>query len=200
MYYCVEIWLTPLYFSQVTRRACNNQPILHCFLTLWVSISASPGKPTIDASKPNASITEGDNVTLKCSTSGGSPRPSITWRKNGLVVTGNIVESGPSVKYGATISRLSTIVARTDNGARFTCEAENSVNRGSPVSRDFIINVRCKYLHNYFYIIKKTVKILTHFKNFINFNLYFDFTYSLLLINYGIFFARIFFCLRAKVK
>lgn len=75
----------------------------------------------------------GDEVTLICTSSDGYPDPEVTISR-GL----GILETGPSPQsYTLTI-------AKTDNGATFTCNASNSV---GTISTSLTFDVSCKIEH-----------------------------------------------------
>ena len=77
-------------------------------------------------------------MTLSCNAS-GNPVPTITWTRNGLVLTSSVLR----IRFGAESRELTiTTVNRTDTG-EYRCVANNSV--GNVTSNAATLDVQCKY-------------------------------------------------------
>ena len=96
--------------------------LIVCFLIIHVVA------PQIITQPQGGPVTEGDNVTLSCNVI-GFPAPSITWTKDGSVLTSF---------GGLTI----TSVNRTDSG-EYRCVAINSV--ANATSDAATLDVQCEY-------------------------------------------------------
>ena len=106
--------------------------LIVCFLIIHVVA------PQITTQPHGELVTEGDNVTLSCNVS-GVPAPSITWTKDGSVLT----SSFPRISFGAESSELTiTSVKRTDSG-EYRCVANNSV--ANATSDAATLDVQCEY-------------------------------------------------------
>ena len=79
-------------------------------------------------------------MILSCNAT-GNPEPTITWTKNGTLISNNSRISSPQEKQ-LTI----TNVNRTDSG-EYRCVASNSL--GNDTSSAATVNVLCKYSMTY---------------------------------------------------
>ncbi|KAL1415210.1 hypothetical protein MTO96_006885 [Rhipicephalus appendiculatus] len=81
---------------------------------------------------------EGDELRLTCETPGGKPSPSITWFRNGKVIT-NLTRTSTrgNIRSDAIISRLE----RSDLLSVFTCQVSNNISAtvSSSVKLDMIL-------------------------------------------------------------
>uniref|UniRef100_A0A1I7WGM7 Ig-like domain-containing protein n=1 Tax=Heterorhabditis bacteriophora TaxID=37862 RepID=A0A1I7WGM7_HETBA len=90
---------------------------------LLIFYSVPPGDPRV-VEAPSESIVEGEMVTFKCSSSGGSPNPTFSWS----FLNGSIADSkylNTFTKGGETESTLHFRVRPEDNGAFLTCGVIN---------------------------------------------------------------------------
>ena len=86
----------------------------------------------------NATVTEGENVTLSCNAS-GDPVPSISWTKNGSAIS---TSGDPRISFGVDNKQMTiTNVSRSDSG-RYRCEANNS--NGTVTSNAATLEIQCK--------------------------------------------------------
>ena len=82
-----------------------------------------------------AVLRAGQTVSLRCTSKGGNPVPSLTFTKNGA-------SFGPGPK---AYQNTHTFVATTeDNGAVFGCVAQNQADKRAD-SKTVRLNVLCKY-------------------------------------------------------
>ena len=94
--------------------------------------------PLITTQPQGGPVTEGDNVTLSCNAS-GNPVPTITWTRNGSVLTSSVVR----ISFGAESRELTiTGINRADSG-EYRCLANNS--EGNVTSNAATLNVQCEY-------------------------------------------------------
>ena len=94
--------------------------------------------PLITTQPQGGPVTEGDNVTLSCNAS-GNPVPTITWTRNGSVLTSSVVR----ISFGAESRELTiTGINRADSG-EYRCVANNS--EGNVTSNAATLNVQCEY-------------------------------------------------------
>ena len=91
--------------------------------------------PNITTHPQNATVTEGENVTLSCDAS-GNPTPTISWTKDGSAVNSPRVSLSPDYKQ-LTI----TNVNKADSG-QYRCVANNS--NGTVTSNAATLDIRCK--------------------------------------------------------
>ena len=110
--------------------------------TLVFIISALKGiyvftdRPEFIQHPKNQTLTEGDNATFTCDTS-GNPSPTLSWTKDGSVVN---LTSRISLSLDNTLLVI-TNVSRGDNG-EYICVATNDVNEVQ--SNSSTLNVQCK--------------------------------------------------------
>ena len=84
----------------------------------------------------NQTLTEGENATFTCDTS-GNPSPTLSWTKDGSVVN---VTSRISISLDNTLLVI-TNVSRGDSG-EYICVSSNDV--GAVLSSIATLNVQCK--------------------------------------------------------
>ena len=94
----------------------------------------------ITAHPQDVTVIEGSSMILTCNAA-GNPEPTITWTKNGTLISNNSRISSPQEKQ-LTI----TNVNRTDSG-EYRCVASNSL--GNDTSSAATVNVLCKYSMTY---------------------------------------------------
>ena len=84
----------------------------------------------------NATVTEGENVTLACNAS-GNPTPSISWTKNGSAV------NSPRIRLSSDKKQLTITNVNRDDKGEYRCVANNSI--GAVVSSNAaVLDVQCK--------------------------------------------------------
>ena len=105
-----------------------------CFNSLFSDIVP----PQIATHPQGGPVTEDHNVNLFCNAS-GNPVPTITWTRNGSVLTSSV----PRISFGAE-SRVLTITSinRADKG-EYRCVANNS--EGNVTSDAATLDVQCEY-------------------------------------------------------
>lgn len=79
-----------------------------------------PRHPEIDGYREGEVIQMGDHLTLVCSSTGGKPRATLTWFRNGEALEGILSGSGRD-----SSSTLAFTVQETDNNAVYSCAASN---------------------------------------------------------------------------
>ena len=114
--------------------------------TIWLSrIQGPPGEPsmTLRVDHENFAhsddevidVRAGQSISLRCTSRGGSPVPTVTFLKNGQ-------SFGPGPN---TFQNTHSFVAKpSDNNAVYSCSAQNMVDRRVG-SATFRLNVLCKY-------------------------------------------------------
>ena len=94
--------------------------------------------PQITTQPQGGPVTEGNNVTLSCNAS-GNPVPTITWTRNGSVLTSSV----PRISFGEESKELKiTSINRADSG-EYRCVANNS--EGNVTSDAATLDVQCEY-------------------------------------------------------
>ena len=94
--------------------------------------------PLITTQPQGGPVTEGNNVTLSCNAS-GNPVPTISWTRNGSVLTGSV----PRITFGTESRELTITTINTADSGEYQCVANNSV--GNDTSDAATIDVQCKY-------------------------------------------------------
>ena len=89
-----------------------------------------------------AVLRAGQTVSLKCTSKGGNPVPSMTFTKNG-------VSFGPGPKSFQNTHDF--VATPEDNGAVFGCAAQNMADWRAD-SKTVRLNVLCKYILHVLYI------------------------------------------------
>jgi len=74
---------------------------------------------------------ESEHIRLTCESTGGNPRPNVTWYRNGAPLTSGATLLRSSAKYGTTSGLLDVRLSREDNGANFTCDVTSDAGYGS---------------------------------------------------------------------
>ena len=84
----------------------------------------------------------GDDLTVICEVRGGSPRPSVTWWREG-----SIYDSSYELSDYDTVTNTLTYpgLVREDLGTKFVCQASNT-NSTPPVSQEVHISLNCKLI------------------------------------------------------
>lgn len=115
-----------------------------------ITVLTLPEKPIIDAG-PIAIGTEGKQLELVCSSTGGSPTPTITWYREGSTVplpaVMNVIGSSGQTP-ALTRSTLALMPTREDDEAKFRCVVWNRAMEGGDVKRldtNVMLSVNCKY-------------------------------------------------------
>ena len=94
--------------------------------------------PQISTQPQGGPVTESNNVTLSCNAS-GNPVPTITWTRNGSVLTSSV----PRISFGEESKELKiTSINRADSG-EYRCVANNS--EGNVTSDAATLDVQCEY-------------------------------------------------------
>ena len=119
--------------------------------TASVHIFKLPGSPQIEAITNSGSAMNGalkrpitvkfqERVTLRCSSIGGYPHPTIIWRRNGIELdrTYGLVPGRPEV-----VNVLTFQASQADHQARFTCEISNPL-LSQPLIASVQLNVNRK--------------------------------------------------------
>lgn len=79
-----------------------------------------PRHPEIAGYREGEVIEMGDHLTLVCTSTGGKPRATLTWLRNGEPLQGIATGSGRD-----SSSTLAFTVQQTDNNAVYSCAASN---------------------------------------------------------------------------
>ena len=101
-------------------------------------LPARPGKPQI-SSQAGLEVVEGGEVRLYCTTKGGDPTPTITWRKDSVPLPAvglDIDNTSGQVRSSLVISQISS----RDQASNVSCTATNS-DLVEPVTSSVIIQV-----------------------------------------------------------
>ena len=94
--------------------------------------------PEITKHPQNATVTEGENVTLSCNAT-GNPASSISWTKNGSAIS---TSGDPRISFGVDNKQMTiTNVSRSDGG-QYRCEVNNS--NGTVTSNAATLEIQCK--------------------------------------------------------
>ena len=94
--------------------------------------------PQIATQPQGGPVTEDHNVNLFCNAS-GNPVPTITWTRNGSVLTSSV----PRISFGEESKELKiTSINRADKG-EYRCVANNS--EGNVTSDAATLDVQCEY-------------------------------------------------------
>ena len=94
--------------------------------------------PQIATQPQGGPVTQSNNVTLSCNAS-GNPVPTITWTRNGSVLTSSV----PRISFGEESKELKiTSINRADSG-EYRCVANNS--EGNVTSDAATLDVQCEY-------------------------------------------------------
>ena len=94
--------------------------------------------PQIATQPQGGPVIEGQNVNLFCNAS-GNPVPTITWTRNGSVVTSSVAR----ITFGPESRELTiTSINRADSG-EYRCVANNS--EGNATSDAATLDVQCEY-------------------------------------------------------
>ena len=94
--------------------------------------------PLITTQPQGGPVTEGDNVTFSCNAS-GNPVPTITWTRNGSVLTSSVLR----ISFRAESRELTIRIVNRTNRGEYRCVANNSV--GNVTSNPATLDVQCKY-------------------------------------------------------
>jgi len=97
-------------------------------------------KPEITTHPQGVTPKEGNNVTVSCSAI-GNPSPSITWTKNGSIIS---TAADSRITFGADNKTLTiTNVSRADSG-QYKCVASNGL--GKATSSAATMDVQCMFI------------------------------------------------------
>ena len=134
MIFCTELLSS---FCQVTSPI--HLSFFFLFFLLWnIDLFLIIVAPLITTQPQGGPVTEGNNVTLSCNAS-GNPVPTITWTRNGSVVTSSVAR----ISFGAESRELTITTINTADSGEYRCVANNSV--GNDTSDAATIDVQCKY-------------------------------------------------------
>ncbi|CAC5397792.1 HMCN [Mytilus coruscus] len=88
---------------------------------LATSSQSPPGSPIITG--PDDGVLSGTEVTLRCSSAGGSPAPTVKWIENDTEITDGV----STISNGSTVTTSLTFIASKKAYIRFfLCQANNS--------------------------------------------------------------------------
>ncbi|CAD5125913.1 DgyrCDS14094 [Dimorphilus gyrociliatus] len=96
-----------------------------------------PKKPTLNVKfqKSNEIYEKGSTVDLICNSDGGYPRPSITWKEDGVPSKKQAFSCEESERTGRTnndvCSKLTITFRKEDNGKTYSCVGKNVMATGS---------------------------------------------------------------------
>lgn len=91
---------------------------------------------------------EGQQMTLTCNVNSGTPRETMFWIKNGIVVA----SGGPGILL------YTFVPEREDNFQNYTCTANNTLN--SVALKEYIqLILTCEFISNIFPIVLKLRKV-----------------------------------------
>ncbi|BFZ14009.1 hypothetical protein BsWGS_17047 [Bradybaena similaris] len=110
--------------------------------TATLTVMLQPGPPSITRDDKGLVYTEGDVVRFTCSSTGGNPKPIITWLKNGNI-TSNIPEVQEDSSIGGTInSTISITMDRSDDRANYSCLVYNELNTNNKMLDGIVLSVK----------------------------------------------------------
>jgi hypothetical protein len=84
-------------------------------------------------------VAENVDVTLSCTTDEGNPTPSVTWKKNGVVIaetSGSDINGNYNAKKRDSLLTIRT--NKTLNGVKYQCF------NGPLQPQEYILQVKCK--------------------------------------------------------
>ena len=110
---------------------------------MLISIVVPPGQPQVDDTQ---TFILGNEYTVSCTSTGGSPPPSVLWyRGQNQITTGIQTSTANSV----TTTTLTFTATRAEHLAVFRCEADNGVLQNA-LTATLYVNVNCKYFLLFF--------------------------------------------------
>ena len=113
--------------------------VMYFYQRYMCGFSVPPDPPNIQ-SDVRQIRREGQEVTLTCTSTGGVPRPTVVWLKNG-----HEIASGPVVlSQTGVVSAKTFTVDHTDHLANYSCLVYNSENIKSPYIAYHLLHVLCK--------------------------------------------------------
>lgn len=105
---------------------------------LFVCSSDPPGVPEIEGYQDGDIVQVGDTLTLACISRGGNPPATLTWTKDGVLLTAKY----KNATREATNTYTFTVTAG-DNNAVYRCEATNLVTL-QPFEASVKLSVLCE--------------------------------------------------------
>ncbi|KAJ6218072.1 hypothetical protein RDWZM_009229, partial [Blomia tropicalis] len=106
--------------------------------TAQINIMRRPNSPVIDGYQNGDVINFQEKLTLKCTSNGGYPPPSVIWLRNGVEIDRTFAIS-PFPRH-EVVNSLSFVVEHADNMATFTCQVSNLLTP-VPLQQSIILNV-----------------------------------------------------------
>ena len=111
--------------------------------TAQINIMRRPNSPVIDGYQNGDVINFQEKLTLKCTSNGGYPPPSVIWLRNGVEIDRTFAIS-PFPRH-EVVNSLSFVVEHADNMAAFTCQVSNLLTP-VPLQQSIILNVLRKFI------------------------------------------------------
>ncbi|XP_014673400.1 PREDICTED: hemicentin-2-like isoform X2 [Priapulus caudatus] len=116
------------YAEDNQRFSCRAQLAagkVHQSEPVQLTVLTPPGDPRVTVT-PSTTVNEGDKLSLRCESAGGSPPPTIVWYSpkgvsvDGVYVAGNV--------NSPTVSTITIEASRDDHRQEYHCEVYNKVN------------------------------------------------------------------------
>lgn len=108
--------------------------------TASINIFRPPGTPLIEGHQSGDVVLFGEKVTLKCTSTGGYPLPSVIWLRNGKLVDESYSQTGRH----EVVNSVSFTVNQTDHQATYSCLVSNGL-AAKPLQASVILKVLCKW-------------------------------------------------------
>lgn len=107
--------------------------------TASINIFRPPGAPVIEGYQTGDVIIFGEKSTLKCTSTGGYPLPSVIWLRNGKLVDESYSQTGRH----EVVNSHSFTVNQTDHQATYACLVSNGL-AVKPLQASVTLKVLCK--------------------------------------------------------
>lgn len=116
-------------------QATNQNLLETADKVVTVNVMYPPNNPTITGYDEDDNAQAGDLLRLKCYASGGNPLATLQWYKNGQPL-----EAVLGTSTAMASAELTIILAQTDNGALYQCNASNAATP-QPLQANKTLNV-----------------------------------------------------------
>lgn len=104
-----------------------------------INIYRRPSAPVIEGYKSGEIVNFQEKLTLKCTSMGGHPAPTVTWLRDGIEI--DRTASQPSRLD--TVNSMTFVVEQDDNMRQYTCQVTHPM-LPVPLQASVVLNVLCK--------------------------------------------------------